>query len=175
MNCAIADQDHASPGRLGLLNYITLLSSSLKTLVFVFEPRNLHSSDALDASEDGGTVFYPWIATAISRARTHTALRGVRLRLQLPESGWPCAAISRYGFLDMLVTRELEDALCDIPNLTELAVELPAGPGDPPDAGRWWETELRKRFLRLNHKAQILAEVYPMSGAPDSRSSPLMA
>lgn len=134
------------------------LLSSLKTLTLVVEPRNLHS-DALSLSSDDGTAFYPWIAFAILSARTHAALRVVRLRFWGPQSAWTCAPLSRYGFLDMLATRALEDALCHIQNLSRLAVELPAGPRDPADACRWWETELRKRFLRLN--AQILAMVYP--------------
>ncbi|EIW65078.1 uncharacterized protein TRAVEDRAFT_42472 [Trametes versicolor FP-101664 SS1] len=142
-----------------LLTYLSLLSS-LKTLSLIVEPRNLHG-DVLSSSENA-TVFYPWIASAISSARTHTTLRVVRLRFWGPECVWTCASLSRHGFLDMLATRALEDALCNIPNLSQLALELPAGPGDSPDVCRWWETELRKRFLRLN--AQISAAVHARSG-----------
>ncbi|OJT01868.1 hypothetical protein TRAPUB_7645 [Trametes pubescens] len=128
----------------------------------ILEPENLHCY-ALGGSDDG-TVFYPWITSALSRAQTHAALRVVRLRFWRPGSVWTCAPMSRYGFLDMLATCALEDALCSIPNLSQLVVELPAGPGDAPDVWRWWEAELRKRFVRL--KAQISATVHPRSDTP---------
>lgn len=90
----------------------------------------------------------------------------VYLRFWRPLSVWRSAPLSRYGFLEMLATRALEDALRDIPNLSQLAVELPAGPGDPLDVCSWWETELPKRFGRLSLKAQISVAVHPRSGAP---------
>ncbi|KAL1941123.1 hypothetical protein VTO73DRAFT_7335 [Trametes versicolor] len=92
-------------------------------------------------------------------------LSTVCLRFWRPLSVWRSAPLSRYGFLEMLATRALEDALRDIPNLSQLAVELPAGPGDPPDVCSWWETALRKRFGRLNLKAQISVAVHPRSDA----------
>lgn len=90
-------------------------------------------------------------------------LSTVCLRFWRPLSVWRSAPLSRYGFLDMLATRALEDALRDIPNLSQLAVELPAGPGDPLDVCSWWETELHKRFVRL--RAQISAAVHLRPGA----------
>ncbi|KAI0641940.1 hypothetical protein C8Q79DRAFT_1013843 [Trametes meyenii] len=145
-----------------LLGYIACLGS-LQKLTLDVNPRRYRTT----AGEDG-QAFSTWITSILAQTRAHATLRRVRIRFWRPQTDWFSQPISRYVFLERLVTPAFGELVRELPAHCQLAIELPYGPDLVADSPEWWEKELQARLslrettimVRLHHRTPVKWNVF---------------
>ncbi|KAI0772323.1 hypothetical protein BD413DRAFT_39852 [Trametes elegans] len=151
---------------VGLPDHVSCLPR-LRRLILVVAP-----VDYTSAAGDNTQGFSQWIASVIPCARGHTALRSIVLRFWRQQGDWFSRTISRYVFLQELVTQTFGSAAANLEDRHDLVFELPLGPPDldgVAETSLWWEEQLRSRLPELH--ARLVVTLHALTGALSPRTS----